>query len=55
MTRELHDLRKTNDRYPRTHRRTPIRCLLPRGVRPARNRRRQVDLIPTGLKNGWIS
>lgn len=43
MTRELYDLRKTNDR--RKHRRTPIRCWLPRGVRPARNRRRLIDLL----------
>ena len=42
------DLQKTRSRYPRTHRRTPIRCWLPRGVRPARNRRRLIDLLVEG-------
>lgn len=45
------DLHKTNNRYPRQHRRTPIRCWLPRGVRPARNRRRLIDLL---VENGVL-
>ena len=45
------DLQKTRSRYPRTHRRTPIRSWLPRGVRPARNRRRLIDLL---VENGVL-
>lgn len=51
MTRERHDLRKTNDRHTRKHKRTPLICWLPRGVRPARNRRRLIDLL---VENGVL-
>lgn len=42
------DLHKARSRYPRKHRRTPIRCWLPRGVRPERNKRRLIDLLVEG-------